>query len=68
LSERLQIEVTPNLEKCLEVLEEAIQELSSGELKDKAEGAIEYMSRTFQGEPQPLEGRACPPGKFLIPG
>jgi len=68
LSERLKIEVTPNLEKCLEVLKEAIQELSPGELKDKAEGAIEYMSLTYKGEHQPLEGKACPPGHPFIPG
>lgn len=68
MNERLKIEVTPNLEKCLEVLKEAIQELSPGELKNKAEGAIEYMSRTYKGEAQPLEGKACPTGHPFIPG
>jgi len=68
LNERLKIEVTPNLEKCLEALKETIQELPPGDLRDKAERAIEYMSRTFQGEPQPMEGKGCPPGVHFIPG
>ncbi len=68
MSEKLEIEVTPNLEKCLEVLKEAVQELPSGELKDKSEGALEYMSRTFKGEPQPNKGRSCFPGMIFIPG
>lgn len=68
MSKKLKIEVTPNLKKSLELLEEAIQELPSGELKDKAKVAIEYLSRTFKGEPQPLEGMSCPPGVPFIPG
>ena len=67
LSEKLKIDVTPNLKKSLEFLEEAIQELPSGELKDKAKGAVEYLSRTFRGEPQPLEGKSCPAGILFIP-
>lgn len=60
--------MTPNLEKCLEALKEAIQELPPGDLRDKAERAIEYMSRTFQGESQPMEGKACLHGVYFIPG
>lgn len=68
MNERLKIEVTPNLEKCLEALRKAIQELPPGDLKDNAEGALKYMSRTFEGIPQPLEGKGCPPGEHFIPG
>lgn len=68
LTEKIKIEITPNLEKCLEALKEAVQELPPGELKEKAEGALEYMSRTFKGEAQPNEGRSCFPGMIFIPG
>jgi hypothetical protein len=68
MSKGHKIEVTPNLEKCLEALKEAVRELPPGELKEKAEGALEYMSRTFKGEPQPLGGRSCPAGVYFIPG
>lgn len=68
LNKKTKIEVTPNLEKCLEVLKEAVKELPGGSLKEKAEGAIEYMSRTYKGEPQPLDGGSCPPGVPFIPG
>lgn len=68
LNEKIKIEVTPNLEKCLEVLKDAVQELSPGELKEKSEGAVEYISRTFKGESQPNEGRSCFPGMIFIPG
>ena len=68
MSEKLLIEVTLNLERCLDVLKEAIQELPSGDQKDRAEGALDYIARTFKGEPQPMEGRACPPGIRFIPG
>jgi len=35
LREKLKIEVTPNLEKCLEALKEAVRELPPGELREK---------------------------------
>jgi hypothetical protein len=68
LNEKIKIEVTPNLKKCLEVLKDVVQELSPGELKDKSDGALEYMSRTFKGESQPNEGISCFPGMPFIPG
>lgn len=60
------IRVTPNVQKCLEELKEAVKSLPAGDLKKRAEGALNYLSRTFKGEPQPLKGRHCPHGTFLI--
>lgn len=67
MSEKNMIDVTPNLKKCLEILLEAINQLPSGDFKDKAEAALQYMSRTFEGEPQPMDGEGCPPGVVFIP-
>ena len=60
------IRVTPNVQKCLEELKAAVKSLPSGDLKKRAEGALNYLSRTFKGEPQPLKGRGCPPNKLVI--
>ncbi|MGB2764782.1 MAG: hypothetical protein WBC20_10260 [Candidatus Aminicenantaceae bacterium] len=61
------IEVTPNVERCLEILREAVKSLPEGELKAQAEAAVEYLDRTAKGEPQPMEGRGCPTNKVFIP-
>ena len=68
MGKNLQIEVSPNLRKCLEVLKEAIENLPPSELKTKAEGAILYIVRTFEGEAQPGGGDFCPQGIPFIPG
>ncbi len=60
------IKVTPNVQKCLEILTEIVKDLSPGDLKTKAEGAIDYLDRTFKGEPQPAKGENCPEGALLI--
>lgn len=60
------ISVTPNVKKCLEHLKAAVKALPEGELKENAEGAIVYLSRTFQGKPQPGKGATCPGGTRLI--
>jgi len=60
------IRVTPNVQKCLKELKEAVKFLPAGDLKKNAEGALNYLSRTFKGEPQPLKGRHCPAGKLII--
>ena len=60
------IQVTPNVEKCLEELTAAVNSLPAGDLKERAEGAIQYLSRTFKGEPQPRGGGACPGGSAFI--
>jgi len=61
------IEVSPNVQKCLEILQDAVKSLPEGDLKTKAEAAVEYLDRTAKGEPQPMEGRVCPTNKLIIP-
>ncbi|MDH4220231.1 MAG: hypothetical protein OEY18_05585 [Candidatus Aminicenantes bacterium] len=60
------ISVTPNVKKCLEQLKNAVKALPEGELKENAKGAISYLSRTFQGKPQPGAGITCPGGGRFI--
>ena len=60
------IRVTPNVIKCIEVLKEAVKAMPSGDLKNKAEGAVQYLSRTIKGEPQPRKGRECPGPTLII--
>jgi hypothetical protein len=60
------IRVTPNVQKCLEELKAAVKSLPAGPKKERAEGAISYLSQTFKGKPQPLGGRTCPAGSLII--
>lgn len=60
------IRVTPNVQKCLEELSAAVKSMPSGEKKERAEGAISYLSSTFKGKPQPRKGRACGGGRLII--
>ncbi len=60
------IRVTPNVQKCLEELKAVVKSLPTGEKKERAEGAISYLSSTFKGKPQPRKGRACHGGKLII--
>ncbi len=60
------IRVTPNVQKSLEELKAAVKSLPAGPKKERAEGAISYLSSTFQGKPQPLKGRNCPGGRLII--
>ena len=62
------ITVTPNVQESLKRLKKAVKSMREGDLKKDAEGAIQYLSRTFKGEPQPLKGRSCPGGTRLITG
>ena len=59
------IEVTPNIQKCLEILREAVKSLPDGDMKTQAEAAVEYLDRTARGEPQPMDGRSCPTEKII---
>jgi hypothetical protein len=54
------IRVTPNVKKCLEELKGAVKALPKGDLKKRAEGALNYLSSTFKGQAQPGQGRHCP--------
>lgn len=65
-SKKITVEVTTNLQKCLEELREAVTSLPEGDLKTRAEGTLDYLTRTFAGEPQPMEGRSCPPGRPVV--
>lgn len=60
------IRVTPNVQKSLEELKAVVKSMPSGDKKKRAEGAISYLSSTFQGKPQPLKGRNCPGGRPII--
>ena len=62
------ITVTPNVQESLKILRKAAKSMPAGALKKDAEGAIQYLSRTFKGEPQALKGRHCPDGTRLIAG
>ncbi len=59
------IRVTPNVQKCLEELKAAVKSMPSGPKKERAEGAISYLSTTFKGKPQPGKGRVCPAGRVI---
>lgn len=62
----VKIEVTKSLERCLEILKDAIGALPPGEIKQQAETALEYLSRSFKGEQLPVEDN-CRPGSWLVP-
>lgn len=61
------IRVTPNMKKCLEILSKAVKSMPKSELKQQSKAAIDYMSKTFEGEPQPSKGRKCLPPYFVVP-
>lgn len=60
------IRVTPNVKKCLEELRAAVKSMPAGDMKKRAEGALDYLSRTFKGELQPMKGRNCPPHRLIV--
>jgi len=66
MQEYLKIDVTPNVQKCLEELKAAVESLPLGDLKTRAEGALDYLDQTFSGEPQPLEGKRCSPNRPIV--
>lgn len=62
------IRVTPNVKRCLEQLKEAVKSMPAGDLKKRAEGALDYLSRTFRGERQPRKGIWCPEDRPILRG
>lgn len=68
MQEYLKIDVTPNVQKCMELLKAAVESMPPGDLKTKAEGALDYLDRTFSGEPQPEGGRRCSPERPIVAG
>ena len=66
MAESKTIRVTPNLKKCLAVLRKAVAGLPDGELRRKAQEALSYLAKSFEGKPQPLRGRGCPVDTGII--
>jgi len=66
MAKSITIRVTPNVQKCLEELKTVVKSIPAGEKKERAEGAISYLSSTFKGKPQPRKGRTCGGGKLII--
>jgi hypothetical protein len=62
----ISIRVTPNVKKCLEELRKAIESFPAGEQKKSAEGALDYLDRTFKGERQPSKGTNCPGNRPIV--
>jgi hypothetical protein len=60
------IRVTPNLQKCLKILNEVVDSMPVGDRKKRAKAALRYLFRTFKGERQPLKGAACPGATLII--
>ncbi len=60
------IRVTPNVQKSLKELKAAVKSMPAGDLKNRAEGAIDYLSNTFKGKAQPGRGRICPIRRLVI--
>ncbi len=60
------IRVTPHVQACLDELRAAVKSLPAGKKKERAEGAISYLSTTFKGKPQPGKGRTCPGGRIIV--
>lgn len=60
------IRVTPNVMDCLKELKAAVKSLPEGDLKKRAQKALNYLSRTFKGEPQTMRGRHCGGGKPIV--
>jgi len=58
--------VTPNVLRCIEELKTALKKLPPGESRTKAKGALDYLERTFAGEPQPNRGLACTYPRIVI--
>ena len=53
------IRVTTNVMDCLKELNEAVKSMPDGDLKKRAQKALNYLSKTFKGEPQTMRGRHC---------
>jgi hypothetical protein len=52
--------------KCIEELRAALKNLPAGESRTTAKGALDYLERTFAGEPQPNRGLACEYPRIVI--
>jgi len=66
MAESKTIRVTPNVQKSLKELKAAVKSMPEGDKKEKAEGALNYLSNTFKGKAQPGRGLRCPTSKPII--
>jgi hypothetical protein len=60
------IEVTPNLVQSAEELRKAVAALPAGDLKARAEAALDHLARAFEGRPALTEERKCPVNTTII--
>jgi len=60
------IEVTPDLVLSAEELRKAIASLPAGDLKARAEAALDHLTRAFEGRPALKEERKCPVNTTII--
>ena len=61
------VRVTPNMKKCLDILDKAVKSMPKSDQKKQAKAALDYMTKTFEGQPQPGRGRKCPYPILVIP-
>jgi hypothetical protein len=47
-------------------LRKAVASLPAGELKARAEAALDHLTRAFAGSPAPAEERKCPVNTTII--
>lgn len=58
--------VTSNVQRCLEILKETPKYVPEGDLRERIEAALDYLSRTFEGERQPKIIISCPVTKLVV--
>lgn len=66
MQEYLKIEVTPNLQECLKALKPAVESMPDGDSKERAEVALDYLGRTFNGEIPPEPPIRCTPERPVV--
>lgn len=66
MADEITIKVTQNHWNCLKLLKEVVDTLPSGDLKERAEAALDYLTRTFKGEAEPKVIVPCPPNRLII--
>ena len=60
------IEVTPHLVQSAEELRKAVASLPVGDLKARAEAALDHLTRALEGGPATEQERKCPVNTTII--
>jgi len=60
------IEVTPNLVQSAEELRKAVASLPAGDLKARAEAALDHLTRAFEGRSALTQEKKCPVNTTII--